>query len=141
MRSGALIIAVMLASCEQGGDTPTTRTAAPADSSATTAEVIDGPSEVKGPDGTVRMKGNMRHGKRHGIWTSYHAGGAVQSTSGYVDGVLMGPSVVYHPNGEIYYTGDYRDDKQVGEWRFYDGSGSLVKTVHYDSAGTVINDR
>ena len=101
----------------------------------------NGPAEVKGPDGRVKMKGNMRNGKRHGVWTSFHPGGIIQSKTDYVDGVQQGASVVYHPNGQVYYTGDYRNGHQIGDWRFFDEGGTLVKTVRYDSTGTVINDR
>ena len=101
----------------------------------------NGPAEVKGPDGRVKMKGSMRNGKRHGVWTSYHPGGATQSKADYVDGVQQGASVVYHPNGQVYYIGDYLNGVQVGEWRFFDEGGTLVRTLHYDSTGTVINDR
>jgi antitoxin component YwqK of YwqJK toxin-antitoxin module len=103
--------------------------------------VVDGPMVVRGPDGKVLMEGPMRRGQRHGVWTSYHPDGAVRSKGAYTDGVLNGVSVVFHPNGQLYYTGAYRDDHEVGEWRFYDESGELVKAVHYDSTGTIINDR
>ena len=104
-------------------------------------EVTNGPMVIKGPDGRVRMEGNMRDDRRHGVWTSYHPDGTMQSRSAYVDGQLHGTTVVFHPNGQLYYTGEHRLDRQVGEWRFFDEEGVLVKTVTYDSTGTVINDR
>lgn len=103
--------------------------------------VTDGPVAIKGPDGKLRIEGNMRNGQRHGVWTSYHPNGTIASRSAYVDGRLNGVTVVFHTNGQLYYTGDYRMGKQVGDWRFYDEEGTLLKTVHYDSTGTVINDR
>lgn len=101
----------------------------------------DGPVEILGADGKSRSVGNMRDGKRHGTWTAYFPDGTLQSRNSYLDGVLHGAMVVFHPNGQLYFSGEYRHGKQVGEWKFLDMIGEVVKTVDYDSTGSVINDR
>lgn len=140
----ALVLAIALGACGEDGPVAQQPVVQPAD---TITEIVtdrtptNGPVELHGPDGRSRMVGDMRNGKRHGLWTSYHPNGAVQSRSSYADGVLHGTTVVFHENGQLYYTGDYRHGVQVGEWRFHDEMGTLLKTVRYDSAGAVINDR
>lgn len=135
-----LAAAFGLAAC--GG--PTLPPQAPArDTTAAPAPqvVTDGPMKVIGAGGVLQMEGNMKAGKRDGVWTSFFANGRERSRSEYRDGKLQGIATVYRENGALYYTGQYRNDKEVGQWRFYDDQGNLLRTVEYDSTGAVINDR
>lgn len=101
-------------------------------------DMKDGPVQQAYPDSSKKVHGNMRKGQRHGLWTSYFPDGKPQSSSSYDNGVLNGTSVVFYPNGMLRYTGDYKKGRQVGQWRFYDDQGTLLKTVTYDSTGTVV---
>jgi len=103
-------------------------------------KVINGHDKVYSPEGWLRMEGDMKDGKRHGIWTSFTPQGRVKSRNEYRDGVLEGLSAVFRDNGAMYYTGQYRNDKQVGRWEFYNEEGNLERTAHYDTSGAVIND-
>jgi antitoxin component YwqK of YwqJK toxin-antitoxin module len=149
-----LVLVLLLTACgssegEKDGATTADTTAAPTTATAPTilsdttliGNVTDGPVDVRYPDGRSRIKGNMRNGKRHGMWTSFFPDGRPQSFTGYVDGVEHGTKVVYHPSGATYYTGDYVKGQQVGIWRFFDEQGKPSRTITYDSTGTVINDR
>lgn len=151
MRSRILFLSFAcwaLSACQQNtpaaaeapkNDAPDVRN--PPGDSIKTPEVVDGPVIINHPDGSTKIKGHMRNGKRQGVWSCYFPDGKAQSFCDYEDGVLTGTSVVYHPNGTTYYTGNYHHGHEVGLWRFYDEKGSLVKSVTYDSTGTVINDR
>ncbi len=143
MKASPFLLAPMLCmACASGGASdPRVEEGPDAASSPPSAAVNDGPVSMAGPDGRLRMEGNMRGGRRHGVWTSYHPDGSVQSRCAYVDGLVNGVTVVFHPNGQPHYIGSYRMGVQVGEWRFFDEAGGLVKTVHYDSTGTAITDR
>ena len=92
------------------------------------------------PDGTVRMKGMKKDGKREGIWTSYGPTGRVQSRKEFRKGQKEGPAVVFHDNGAIYYSGQYLHDKPTGEWRFHDETGELARTVQYDEQGEILSE-
>lgn len=105
-----------------------------------TVKVVNGHDKVYSPEGWLRMEGDMKDGKRHGLWTSYTPKGRVKSTSEYRDGRQVGLSTVFRDNGALYYTGQYRNDKQVGRWEFYNEAGDLERTVNYDTNGAVIND-
>ena len=105
-----------------------------------TLRVINGHDKVYSPEGWVRMEGDLKDGKRNGIWTSYTPTGRVKSRGEYRDGKQVGLSSVFRDNGALYYTGEYRNDRQVGPWEFYDEAGNLTRTVNYDTSGAVIND-
>lgn len=106
-----------------------------------TVTVVNGHNKVFSPDGDwLKMEGDMKDGKRNGLWTSYTPKGLVKSRSAYRDGLQEGLSSVFRDNGALYYTGQYRNDKQVGRWEFYSEEGNLERTVTYDTSGAVIND-
>lgn len=105
-----------------------------------TVKVVNGHDKVFSPEGWLKMEGDMKDGKRNGVWTSYSPKGRVKSRSEYRDGKQVGLSTVFRDNGALYYTGQYRNDKQVGRWEFYNEAGDLERTVNYDTNGAVIND-
>ncbi len=81
------------------------------------------------------MEGDVRDGRRNGLWTSYHPNGAVQSRNEFRDGVLHGLTTTYRPNGALLYRGQNADGHPVGTWEFHDAIGTLERTVEYDSTG------
>ena len=87
------------------------------------------------------MQGEMADGKRVGPWTSFFANGGIRSKAVYVDGLEEGTTEIFHENGMVYYTGQYHLGKPVGEWLFYDTKGGKVRTVHYDSLGTMLDQQ
>ncbi|MCC6839543.1 MAG: hypothetical protein IT230_05230 [Flavobacteriales bacterium] len=134
--------ALFLAACgavDGRGRTPDADTAA-APAPQQSAPVVDGLAQEFDLQGHLQMEGNMRAGKRHGLWTSYFPNGRVRSRSEYVAGRLEGVATVFRETGGMYYTGQYSNDRQVGEWRFFDDLGNLARTVRYDTTGAIIND-
>ena len=105
-----------------------------------TVKVVNGHDKVFSPEGWLKMEGDMKDGKRNGVWTSYTPKGRVKSRGEYRDGMQVGLSTVFRDNGALYYTGQYLNGKQVGRWEFYNEAGDLERTVNYDSTGAVIND-
>ena len=102
---------------------------------------MDGMQEIMGQDGSLLMKGELQGGKRQGPWASFFPNGMVRSRATYEQGLQVGATEVFHENGSIYYSGQYHLDKPVGEWRFRDPEGNLVKTVLYDSTGTILEQQ
>jgi len=101
----------------------------------------DGHHTVHGPGGIMTMEGNMQHGKRHGVWTSYTKNGRVKSRSEYAEGILQGPTITFHDNGAVYYQGQYLNGKEFGEWSFYDEQGALIRTAVFDSTGKEVRPK
>jgi antitoxin component YwqK of YwqJK toxin-antitoxin module len=100
-----------------------------------------GMQEIMAEDGTLRMKGELRDGKRNGPWSSFFPNGSIRSRAVFVDGLQEGATEVFYDNGMTYYKGQYHRDRPVGEWVFFDPAGTLMKTVRYDSLGTIIEQR
>jgi len=112
---------------------------APRDTTTAPADAIrDGHQRQLDEQGRLLMEGDVRNGKRQGLWTAYHKNGQVQSRNTYSNGLLDGPTVVFRPNGALYYKGQHANDHPVGEWLFHDEIGTLVRTVVYDSAGVEV---
>lgn len=112
-----------------------------ADSTAMAAKedsLRDGHHIYRDREGLLLMEGVLQDGRREGLWTSYERDGKVKSRSEYRNGLAHGLTTVFHPNGNLYYSGDNRDGHPVGEWRFFDLSGGLLRTVRYDSTGTML---
>jgi len=113
--------------------------AAPAEPTPASADTIrDGHQRQLDDQGRLLMEGDLRDGKRQGLWTAYHKNGQVQSRNTYSNGLREGPAVVFRTNGALYYKGQYANDHPVGEWLFHDEIGTLVRTVVYDSAGVEV---
>ena len=117
----------------------------PADGDASTSvtvprDTVNGPQVQQLPDGTT-LRGVLRDGARQGIWRSFTPQGRLLSQTEYRDGRPHGPVVVFHPNGTVRYLGQHHEGTAVGEWRFHDEVGALIKTVMYDSTGTVTAER
>lgn len=98
----------------------------------------DGMHQYRDKKGLLLMEGELRGGKRQGVWTSYGPNGGVRSRNEYVDGELNGSTIVFRENGKQYYVGTNHQGKPFGEWRFYDEQGVLAKTLRYDSTGAVV---
>lgn len=101
----------------------------------------DGHHRMLGPTGRTTLEGDLRNGKRHGVWTSYNADGRTKSRNEYVDGVLEGPTITFHDNGAVYYQGQYLHDKAFGKWSFFDEKGGLIRTAVFDSTGTEVKPK
>jgi len=137
LHATALLLLALHTGCGNGAGEAGKASAVVADSGAV-RPLTDGMQEIMGEDGNLRMRGELRGGKRHGPWTSYFPNGIIRSRATYVDGVEQGPTEVYHENGMTYYTGQYHNGTTVGEWIFYDPQGVELERVAYDSTGTLL---
>lgn len=135
-----LPLLAMLAACggPAGGPPPAPQAATAKDTASAIAPadtLRDGHQRIRDSKGLLLMEGDVRNGRRHGLWTAYHPNGAVASRNVYEKGVLHGPTTTFRPNGALYYRGQHAGGHPVGTWEFHDEIGTLVRTVEYDSAG------
>lgn len=95
-------------------------------------KVIDG-KEVKVKEkefyenGKLRMEGEIKDGKRTGMWKAYFDDGTLWSEGEFVNGERNGYGLNYYPNGKLRAEGNYKDDKQTGKWKYYNEQGVLVE--------------
>lgn len=139
-----LPLLALLAACNgPAGAPPTPPTASAASDTVAVARpdsalVRDGHQQVRDTEGRLLMEGDVRNGKRHGLWTAYHPNGAVQSRNEYRDGVLHGLTTTFRPDGALLYRGQNANGHPVGSWSFHDAIGTQVRTVEYDSTGAEV---
>jgi uncharacterized protein len=84
------------------------------------------------PDGTLRIEGAYKDGKREGKWTYWYANSNKWSEGFYKADIRDGKSTVWHENGLKYYEGIYKAGERTGNWRFWDEEGELLKKINYD---------
>ncbi len=90
-------------------------------------DIQNGPVKLLYPNGTIRVEGQMKDGKRHGIWTSYYKDGTKWSVNNYVLGELNGVSLSYYPNESVRFVGEYTHGKRSGTWKFYSNTGQITE--------------
>ncbi len=95
------------------------------------ANVQDGPFELLYPNSVIKAKGNLKDGKKTGLWESFYEDGTRWSSTYYTDGVPNGYSITYFKNGTVQYKGEYKEGKRVGHWEFYLEDGTLEKSLDY----------
>lgn len=88
--------------------------------------------EKKFKNGQTSIRGEMRNGKREGMWFSYYENGQLWSQGEYSNGLRHGKSISWYPDGKVRFEGNYTNDKQTGTWKYYNESGKLEKEVNYD---------
>lgn len=92
----------------------------------------NGPYEKKHPNGQVSLTGEMRDGKREGLWKSFYEDGTPWSEGEYKNGVRHGKTVTWFENGKMRYEGVYTNGEQSGKWRYYNENGQLEKEIDHD---------
>ncbi len=77
-------------------------------------------------DGSKRMEGFFKDGKRDGEWLSWYSDGTIWSKGYFKEGKRTGKSWVYHPNGKLYMKGMYENGEKTGQWLVFDENGVLM---------------
>ena len=85
----------------------------------------DGPVYGVKPDGTKYVRGWLRNGKRHGLWTEHHPKGG-RTESEYLDGVRHGVEAAWHPDGRTKFLGQYEDGEMSGAWTSWHDGGAVM---------------
>ncbi len=91
------------------------------------------------PNGSKKIEGSYKDGKKSGKWIFYFENGAVWSIGSFENGLRIGKAKVYHENGEVFYTGAYLQGKKHGTWKFYNDEGKLVNTARFDNGHPISN--
>ena len=95
------------------------------------ALVKDGMNIVRYDNGTVKMQGNSKDGRRTGEWKSYFPSGQLQSDAFFTNGRPDGKVTVYYSNGKKMYEGENQDGSLKDTWTYWDDKGNVTRTVDY----------
>jgi hypothetical protein len=70
--------------------------------------------EVTGTEKGYFQKGNLKNGKREGVWVEYHDNGQLGSKGSYKNGVKEGVWVRYYDNSQLMMKGNLKKGKEEG---------------------------
>jgi len=79
----------------------------------------------------LRCRGELKDGKREGLWQYWYENGNLQAEATYVGGREDGDYRVWREDGTPYYLGRYSNGARTGVWEVYDKDGNLVERREY----------
>ena len=98
-------------------------------------------------NGRIKAQGNIKNGKKDGVWKLYSSRGKMIKSITYASGEIIrdtesskkdslqplreGAHVNYHENGRIKISGTFKKNKKSGEWREYDKRGTIISITIY----------
>ncbi len=96
-----------------------------------TNSITDGEQVTHYPNGQVKLRGNLKDGKKTGMWYAYYENGVKQSENEYQYDILNGKSATFYPSGQLRYIGYFKNGKKEGLWEYYSKEGELQKSVTF----------
>lgn len=96
---------------------------------------IEGPSTEFWPNGVRKSEGELKDGRRTGLWKFWYESGQLRWQGEYRDGKVDGNAIHWYENGQIHLSGEYHDDKQDGDFKAWHENGQLWWVGRY------VNDR
>jgi antitoxin component YwqK of YwqJK toxin-antitoxin module len=91
----------------------------------------DGDHIERYKNGVIRIRGNMKDGKREGLWKSWYEDGKQWSETTFKAGIKNGKTTTWYENGNKRYEGEYTNDEESGLWTYWDESGKEVSKQDY----------
>ncbi|HYG41043.1 MAG TPA: hypothetical protein VD908_20600 [Cytophagales bacterium] len=76
-------------------------------------------------------KGEVKDGKKTGIWLCYYDDGKVMQEGLYSDDMKNGSWRFFHSNGKVALEGNYVNDVEKGQWKVFDEEGKQVDVIEY----------
>jgi uncharacterized protein len=80
-------------------------------------------------------KGQLRNGKKHGLWTTHYENGRLESSQSYFYDTLHGRQLVYYPSGQLYIKRTYLRGKEIDSTFWYHSNGQINVEEFRDSLG------
>lgn len=82
----------------------------------------------------VQMHGQLKHGKKHGLWYRYR-GGKVEQVQTWRDGLQHGPLFTYWRSGGLLSDRNYADGEQHGRSRLFGGDDNRLTELRWWQRG------
>jgi hypothetical protein len=92
-------------------------------------EPVDGPLEVRHPDGGLRAQGTVVQGVLHGEFRRWYPGGQLQERGTFEQGHEVGTWTLWHPNGQPYETVHWRAGEEHGVWTMFHDNGQVAEEM------------
>ena len=87
--------------------------------------------ETHYPDGSIKSKGLLKNGKKHGLATLYHKNGQVAEKGNWDNDKQQGEWLFYYDNGILSSKVNFEDDMQNGLTFFYSKDGKLYEESNW----------
>ncbi|MDR2834879.1 MAG: hypothetical protein LBV69_01575 [Bacteroidales bacterium] len=81
--------------------------------------------------GKIYIEGELKAGKRHGLWKAWYENDNLWSIGNYQNGLKEGLEETYYPNGQVRYSKIYKNNKENGLAKYFDEKGNLISEVEY----------
>ena len=81
-------------------------------------------------DGTVKLKGNFKFGKKEGQWIEYNNMGQITTISNYQEGQKHGKWEIWDDEGNKRFEMYYENGQKIGTWKMWNESGELTTKVY-----------
>lgn len=91
------------------------------------SEILTSDSYKVVSNGVDVETGQIKDGKRHGLWESKSKKGIGLRIANYVDGELHGAYKLFHDNGIKKLIAVFKNGKPSGEWTYYNTKGKTIK--------------
>ncbi|MGZ4035335.1 MAG: toxin-antitoxin system YwqK family antitoxin [Bacteroidia bacterium] len=95
--------------------------------------IKDGEYIERYKNGVIKIKGEMKNGKREGLWKSWYEDGTPWSETTFKAGLKNGPTGTWYENGIKRYEGFYTNDVESGNWMYWDEKGRVHENKDYGS--------
>ena len=93
--------------------------------------IQEGESIQRYKNGVIKMRGQMKNGKREGAWKSWYEDGTQWSETAFKEGIKNGPTTTWYENGKKRYEGYYTNDNESGKWTYWDENGKQQSSKDY----------
>lgn len=80
---------------------------------------------------TENCKGELKDGKKTGVWHCYYEDGKVMQEGPYLDNLKNGLWKFFHVNGAVALEGSYVNDVEKGQWKVFDEAGKQTDVIEY----------
>lgn len=87
------------------------------------------------PADAIYEEGDLVDGERNGLWTRFHANGALRSEIHYASGQPFGDYRLFDTDGNLYEEGRWEYSMNVGSLRRYWPNGSVQQILAFDANG------
>src|SRR6185503_11995151 len=88
-------------------------------------------------DGTPKLKGEYKQGKRNSKWTYFDDKGKLEKDSAFSVGYIHGLCTEYYANGSKKNETNYYYSHKTGTWTEWDENGKVVKEEKFGSVDDV----
>ena len=83
--------------------------------------------------GQKLLKGNLKDGKKDGLWIEWYENGHKRSEINHTDGKRNGLGTWWYEDGKVSYKGMYKNGNPIDGWTYYQRDGTTIEPIVFSS--------